>query len=384
MASWRSTLWRKLSQLVNPPWYQPAFFVVESLHLARAYYVAAELGIADLLKERRLTIAELAAATSSNEQSLLRMLRTLAAFGVFAQDRAGRFRMTRRARVLLGDSPGSIRDWLILMGRTELWQGFACTLEGVRSGTPPFELAHGTPFYTYIDEHPEFAATFFAALENWTAGHCLQVARALDFGRYRTVVDVGGGMGLLLEKILARFPEVRGTLFDRAEAIRAAEPRFRAAGLGDRCQFVAGSFFETIPAGHDAYILKHVINDWDDAGAREILCNVHRSMSEGATVLIIGAIVDPRNNRDRVVKLLDLENGALLKGRFRTEEELTALLTSSGFELVQVHPTGLSDLQIVEARPATGTVKPAIAGQEAAREPADAAVDRIPVLSTGP
>ncbi len=267
MASVRSILWSKLVALVNLPRYQPAFYVVESLHLTRTYYVAAELGIADLLNERRQTVAELAAATSTDPQSLFRILRTLAAFGVFAQDRQDRFRLTRRARVLLTGAPGSIRSWLILIGRTELWQAFACTLEGVRTGIAPFQLAHGTSFWNYVDEHPEFAATFFAALGDWTDAHCSQIVDSFDFGRFGSVIDVGGGMGRLLEKILVRFPGVNGVLFDRAEAVRIAEQRFQAAGLGEHCRFVGGSFFDSIPEGQDAYVLKHVITDWDDAGA---------------------------------------------------------------------------------------------------------------------
>ncbi len=128
-------------------------------------------------------------------------------------------------------------------------------------------------------------------------------------------------------------------------------PRGWLKGLGEHCRFIGGSFFDAIPEGQDAYVLKHVITDWDDAGARGLLQNVHRSMGPGATLLVIGAVVDPRNGKHRLVKLLDQENAALLPGRFRTQAELESLLASSDFELLKVHPTAFLDLQIVEARP---------------------------------
>ena len=218
--SWlSSTFWRDPTALVNPPLYQSPFYAIESLHVARAYTVVAELGIADLLGDGPRTIDQLAADSQANPQSLLRILRLLASFGVFAEDRQGRFCLTGRARMLRSDVPGSLRAWLILMGRKEMWQAYACTLEGVRSGTPPFELAHGMPFWNYVDEQGEFASTFFAALHDWTDAHNRQIVEAFDFSRFRSIIDVGGGMGVLLERILLRYPDVRGTLLDRADAI---------------------------------------------------------------------------------------------------------------------------------------------------------------------
>ena len=346
------TFWRYLTALVNPPLYQSPFYAIESLHVARAYSVAAELGIADLLRDGPRSIEQLAADSQANPQSLLRILRLLASFGVFAEDRQGRFCLTGRARVLRSDVPGSLRAWLILMGRKEMWQAYACTLEGVRSGKPPFELAHGMPFWDYLAAHPELAQTFFTALADWTDGHCSQVVEAFDFGRFRNIIDVGGGMGLLLEKILTRYPGVSGTLFDRAETVHSAQKRFQRLGLGERCRFVGGSFFDSIPVGHDAYVFKHVIQDWHDEGARDVLCNVRRSMAPDATLLVIGPVVDPRNGKQRLVKLLDQENAVLLPGRFRTRDELQSLLASAGFDLLGLHPTSFSDLQIAEARPA--------------------------------
>ncbi len=358
---------RALIRLWNPPWFQPECFLVESLHLIRAYYVAAELGIADLLEEQPRDISQLAQATGAHERSLFRMLRTLAAFGVFSQDPGGKFRMTRRARVLLSEAapgdraapmlsagPASLRSWFILMGRAELWNGFAHTLESVKTGISPFQLAHGTSFYEYMGAHPELNETFVRALSGWNEWVCGEIINAYNFGRFKTVMDVGGGAGSLLQRILTAHPQVRGILLDQPETVRMAKPRFQAAGLMERCQFVGGNFRESIPTGADACVIKHVLRDWDDDGACAILRNCHRAMEPSATLLLIEAVVDPRNGRDRMVKLVDLEMHGIPGGGLRTHAELTALLERSGFRLVRVHGTAIPDSLIVEAQPVSG------------------------------
>ncbi len=254
MASFGGTLRRWLIHWVNPPRYQSPFFVIESVHLFRAYYVAAELGIADLLVDQPKSIDALATATGSDARALFRMLRTLAGFGIFKQDRQGRFALTRRARQLRSDVPGSLRAWLIFMGRSELWQGFARTLDGVKSGRPPFELAHGAGFYEYLGAHPELAEVFARALENWSAWHASEIVKAYDFGKFEMIVDVGGGMGRLLERIVLTYPRVQGILFDQPDMIRFATPKFAAANLR-----------RALPAGGGEFQRRH-------PGRRRCLC----------------------------------------------------------------------------------------------------------------
>ena len=350
MKFFRSWLRSWLVRLVNPPRYQSPFFVVESLHLTRAYSVVAELGIADLLAQRPYGIEELALAAGADARSLFRILRTLSAFGVFAQDRRGRFQMTRRARPLLSDGPQSLRSWLILMGRRELWHGFAHTLDGVKSGIPPFELAHGASFYDYLRAHPDLGEVFARALTNWTAWHASEVVKAYDFGHFHSLVDVGGGTGSFLECVLRNNPRLHGILFDQPETIRMAHPRFAAAGLLDRVQLIGGDFSEGIPAGADAYVLKHVLYDWENPSAARILQHCHRAMSADSTLLVIEGIVDPRNGVNRITKLLDLEMGALLRGGHRSRIETQTLLETAGFRLSTVHETAVADLQILEAK----------------------------------
>jgi C-methyltransferase len=356
-----SSLKRRWMNLWNPPGFQPIFFAMESLHLTRAYYVAAELGIADLLQERPRDVAELAEATGTDPKSLFRILRALAAFGVFAQDRQGRFRLTRRARVLLGDAPGSLRSWVRMFGRPEIWQGYAQTLEAVKTGLPSFQLAHGANFYDYLADHSETREAFFGGLGCWTERQSAEIVKAYDFGRFRTIMDLGGGPGSLLSHILLAHPKVRGILFDRPEILRLAEVRFAAAGLGDRCQPVAGNFMDVLPRGADACIIKNTLCDWTDENAARLLRNCHSAMEPGGTLLLFDAVVDPRNGRDRIVKLLDLEISSLLPGGMRTAAELTALVEGCGFSQIKLHPTAAVDIQVIEAVKTTETVPSVLA-----------------------
>lgn len=372
MKSFFARLRGALGRLVNPPWHSHPFFLVESLHLARAYYVAAELGVADLVEQQPRDADELAAATGSDSRALYRMLRTLAGFGVFAEDRCGRFHLTRRARVLLSDRPGSLRSWLIFMGRRELWQSFACTLEAVKTGLPAFELAHGQGFYEYLAGDPAFARTFVGALGDWSDWHAREIVKAFDFSPYRAVIDVGGGTGRLLRVIMAAHPRIRGVLFDQPDTIRLAEAEFQSPDLQLRCDLIGGCFHESVPAGADAFVLKHVIYDWPDQAARQILHNCHRAMGPDAKLLIMEGLVDPRNGSGRVSKLLDLEMGALLRGGHRTADEMRDLLASCGFRIAKIHTTGVLDLCIVEAckaappaeRPASQEALPPLVREE--------------------
>ncbi|HTU23888.1 MAG TPA: methyltransferase [Pirellulales bacterium] len=355
---------RRLMALWNPPGFQGVFFAIESLHLARAYYVAAELGIADLLAERELSIDELAAATGSDARALDRILRALAAFGVFAQDRVGRYRLTRRAQVLRSDVPGSLRAWVRMMARPEMWQAYARSLDAVKSGTPAFQLAHGQHFYDYLGRHADTREAFFAGLGCWTEWQSSQLVKAFDFGRYGTIMDVGGGGGSLLSHILAAHENLRGILFDRPETLSLAEARFAAAGLTGRCRTIGGNFLEAIPRGADACIIKNTLCDWNDEGAARLLRNCHAALPPGGTLLWIDAVVDPRSGRDRIVKMLDLEISALLPGGMRTQDELVALAEHCGFGRINIHPTAVVDMQIIEAVKAAETVPAVVAEPE--------------------
>lgn len=350
MASLISSAARFFFRLWNPPRFQGVGFLIASRNLLRAYCVAAELGIADLVHQRPRTLAELAEATQTDPTALHRILRALAAFGVFREDRHGRFHMTRRAGELLSDEPGSLRWWLVCVGRPEMCLGFCHSVESVRTGVPLFELAHKQGFYDYLATHPELRATFSKAMSTWTDWQRRELVRAFDFGRFHTVLDVGGGTGSLLEHILASHPRLRGILVDQPVPAGLATARFAEAGLSDRCDVVCGSFFDELPDGADLCILKHVVCDWHDNKVRTILRNCQRALPPGGTLLLLEAVIDPRNGTDRTVKLFDLEMQAFSGGGARTEAELKSLLEDSGFRFVRVRASAVPDCQIVEAR----------------------------------
>jgi hypothetical protein len=329
----------------------PVFWTLQSVYLARAYYVAAELQIADRLQRSPMTCAQLAAATGCHERSLYRVLRALAAFGVFSENEHGRFEMTARAGALLSDVHGSVRDWTILTGKRPTWEAFGQALEVVRSGRNGFALAHGefSGLWQYCDHDPDFGDTFIRAQSSWTEWQRDAILRAYDFSRFRKVVDVGGGRGSFLAGILSQNPDTRGVLLDQPQAVERAKILIGDAGLESRCEVITGSFLESIPAGGDAYVLKHVLRDWDDDHVRTILGNCHRAMRTDATLLVIDAVVDPRNSQDRIVKLLDLEQMFWLNGSLRTLDEWDSLLNATGFRRVRTCRTEIVDAVILDA-----------------------------------
>lgn len=351
MSFWQRLFpWFAKRPVVEPP-PLPIFWTLQAVYLARAYYVAAELKIADLLREGPQTAAQLAGTTGTHEHSLYRVLRALAGFGVFAENEAGQFEMTDAAAPLLSDTFGSVRDWTILTGSLPTWQAFGQALEVVRTGKNGFELAHGQQgsLWEYCDHDPDFGATFIKAQSHWTQWQCDAILRACDFKRFRKVVDVGGGRGALIAGILAQSPSTNGVLLDQPQAIEHARDLIAEAGLDDRCELVAGSFFDAVPPGGDAYVIKHVLRDWDDERVRTILRNCHAVMPADAKLLLIDAVIDPANSTDRIAKLLDLEQMFWLSGALRTLAQWQSLLAEAGFRLERTCRTAIVDAVIVEA-----------------------------------
>lgn len=336
----------------NPPRHQGAFLTFETIHLARAYYVAAALGVADLLHEHPRSCADLADLVEADSRELNRVLRALAAFGVFRLDAHGLYHHTSRADVLLSDSPASLRSWFLLLGSPAMWQTFSKSLDAVKTGTHAFRLAHGRDFYAHLEEDDSLRQAFLSAMNGWTQWQAKALVSEFSFASYGKVADIGGGLGALLREILLQNPSARGLLFDRAETLQQARAMFEAQGLSERCEFVAGDFLQQIPAGADAYVVKHVLRDWDDQHVVAILRNCRAAMRPDASLLVIDAVLDPRNGRDRLAKLVDLEIGTLQAGRFRTRDELQELLTEAGFDMQRIYPTTVLDSSIVVARPA--------------------------------
>jgi SAM-dependent methyltransferase len=315
---------------------------VFNLWISRMIYVAAKLGIADLLHEGPRSSEDLAAAVGANADALHRVLRALAWAGVFEALPEKRFALNPLAASLRTGVPGSMRA-LVLLFCGDLYAGaWADLLSSVTSGKTAVEHRTGAPLYPYLTTHPEDARLFDEAMTSLTAVENAAVVARYDFSAFRTVVDVGGGHGSLLAAILAQSPEMRGVLFDQPHIIEASKARAPQGPLGGRAELVAGNFFEAVPSGADAYALRHIVCNWDDAAATRILRTCHRAMKPGGRVLVIESVV----SRSEVAELLDVHLLTVVGGRMRTEQEHRALLESAGFAMTRVVPTDVG-LQLV-------------------------------------
>jgi hypothetical protein len=300
-------------------------------------YVAAKLGIADLLEDGPHGIDTLAQATQTHAPSLYRLMRALAGLGVFEEDEDGAYATTTLGRCLVSGSPGALRARAILNGE-DWYRGWGGLLHSVRTGETAFDHIAGMPFFEHLAANPETASTFNEAMSSATEGAARAVADAYDFSRCRTIVDLGGGTGAFLAEILKATPGARGVLFDRPHIVAAAGSTLATADVADRCDVVGGDFFAEVPAGGDAYILSWIIHDWDDERCVALLRNCRRAMGDGARLLVLEQVIPP-GNEPSLSKLYDLHMLALSGGRERREDEYRALLAASDFDLVRVIPT---------------------------------------------
>lgn len=304
--------------------------------LSQALYVAARLGLADLVSASPRTADDLAAATGMHAPSLYRLLRGLASVGVFAADDQQRFGLTPLAECLR-DVPGSQRALAIMNGE-EHYRAWGELLSSVQTGQPAFEKLYGEGVFDYLSRHPEKARIFDGAMVGVHGRETAAMLDAYDFSSLGVLADVGGGNGSLLTATLQRHPTLRGLLYDLPGVADRARGNLEAAGLADRCQVIGGSFFDSIPGGADAYLMRHIIHDWDDDRVAQILGNVHRAMRDDAKLLLVESVIPP-GNAPSFGKLLDLTMLVIPGGRERTEQEYRDLFAATGFQLTRVVPT---------------------------------------------
>jgi predicted O-methyltransferase YrrM len=312
-------------------------------------YVAATLGIADLLADGPQPIDALAAATGTQASALSRVLRALASRGVFTQDAEQRVALTPLAALLHTNVPGSLRAMVMFSGSPWLGQAWSHLLEGVQTGQTAFDLAHGMSFFAYLAQHPHAAAVFNQYMAEAPLHRHAVIAAAADFSGMRRVVDVGGGHGASLTAILRANPALRGVLFDQPQVVAGARDPLLAAGVADRCDIVAGDFLTAVPAGGDVYLLSAILHNWDDDRALQILQNCRRAMAEHGKLLVAERIV-PEGNGPSQAKLVDIHMLVQLGGQQRTEAEFRTLFTRAGFHLTRV-VLAPSDLGVIEGVP---------------------------------
>jgi ubiquinone/menaquinone biosynthesis C-methylase UbiE len=315
--------------------------------VSQALYVAAKLGMADLLKDGPRTADDMASATKSHPRALYRLLRGLASVGVFAEDDQHRFSLTPLAECLRSDIPGSQHSLAIMTGE-EHYHAFGQLLYSVQTGKIAFDKLFGMPVFDFLQQHPEQAKSFDEAMVGVHGRETAAMLDAYDFSGIKVLADIGGGNGSVLTAILKQYPEMRGILFDLPGVSERAKVAIQAAGLAERCQVVSGSFFESVPSGVDAYLMRHIIHDWDAKKATRILKNIHRAMSKEGRLLVVESVI-PLGNAPSFAKLLDLTMLAIPGGEERTEEQYRKLYESAGFQLNRIVATK-TEISVIEGR----------------------------------
>ena len=316
--------------------------------VSQALYVAAKLGVADLLADGPRPVEALAAATQTDTLSLRRVLRALASVGVFTEARPGTFALTPLAALLQTRTPDSMRA-LAIMYAEEQYRAWGDLLHSVQTGATAFERQFGTSYFAYLAQHPEADRVFNEAMTGWTTQLVGAVVDAYDFSPFQTIVDVGGGYGTLLVAMLRSNPAARGILFDQPHVIAAAGEQMVVAGVAERCTTVGGDFFVEVPAGGDAYVLAQILHDWNDERSVAILQQCRRVMPAHGKLLVIELVLPPGED-PFFGKWLDLHMLVLVGARERTAAEYGALFHAAGFELARVVPTPAGP-SVVEAVP---------------------------------
>jgi hypothetical protein len=324
------------------------------MRASRALYAAAELGIADILAAGPMTSEEIGAKAGADGPTVRRLMRALVAHGVFEEPKSGCFRLNAAGELLRRDVPGSQRAAVLFVAgkmRWELWSDF---LECVRTGQAAVERAFGKTIFERNAENPEESALFNEAMASHSAALSAPLMAAYDFGSFRRLADIGGGTGRLVADILAAHPDMRGILFDLPNVVAGAPALLRASGVEARCEVVGGSFFDGVPTGADAYLLRAILHDWDDQRSITLLKSVRKAAAEDAVLLIVERVLPEKAQAGNAVDsyLLDLEMLVNTPGgRERSESEFREILNAADFGPLRLIPTTTAT-SLLEARPA--------------------------------
>lgn len=321
----------------------------DGLITARLIYVIAKLGIPDLLAHGPRASADLAQATDTDADTLHRVLRYLCHRGVCVKTDDDRFGLTKEAEVLRTDVPGSLRYWSIMWG--ESWyEAFGDILYTVRTGKPAFDKQHGMPFFDFVKQDPTAAQLWDRSMSQNTLRAATEIARAYDFSVFPKIADIAGGVGSLLTAILQVHPTVQGVLFEMPTVLASARAFLDQHGVLARCELVAGSFFESVVPGCDAYIMKAILHDWNDEDCIRILRSIRAAIPAHGKLLNVKRLI--RDETDAATIDATIADMLLLTGfggRERTEAELHALFLRGGFSIIAKHPVGA--FHILEAIP---------------------------------
>lgn len=313
-------------------------------------YAAAKLGLADHLAGGPRSAEELAGPTGTHAPTLHRLMRTLAGLGILTEQDGQRFALTTLGNALETGAPGSARSTLLAFCGPAIWHSWEEIIHSLQTGQTGFEKAWGMPLFDYLAQHPEEASHFSEAMVGFHGSEPPTVAKAYDFSAFGTIVDVGGATGNMLAAILSAHDGPRGVLFDRPHVVKDAPALLEARGVADRVTIEPGNFFEQVPGGGDAYVLSHIIHDWNEQQCLTILGHCRNAMKPDGRLLIVETVL-PTGDTPHQGKMQDMVMLVIPGGQERTEAEYESLLQQAGFRLTRVVPTE-SVVSIVEAVPA--------------------------------
>jgi hypothetical protein len=318
--------------------------------VTQAIYVAAELRFAEALVDGPLHPADLAQKVGAHEEAVARVLRLLATQGIFEGQEDGTYALTPMADALRADHPMSMRDIAVLMGHPIHWEDWGNFLETVRTGEPGLPKLRGMGAFEYLEQNPEYGAVFINGMGSMSNTETFPVAAAYDFTQFGTVVDFCGGQGGLLAGILQSAPDAKGILADPRVAGNGAVEFLASQGVAERVTTHDGGLFDPVVTGGDAYVLKHIVHDWPEDKALEILRNVRAAIPEHGKLLLV-EMVPTEDNEPHSAKLVDLWLMLLVGGKERTKAQYADLLSRAGFKLERVVETAAA-VSVIEAVPA--------------------------------
>jgi hypothetical protein len=318
--------------------------------ISQSIYAAATLKLADqIAASGERTAADLATASGANEDAVFRLLRALASIGIFRETQPRTFALTPMAELLQSNHPARLRAAVIMLGETQ-YGPWGDVMHSMKTGLPAFEHVFGKPIFEYLSDNPHLGPIFDDAMVGIHGGETQPMIAAANFSAFNTIIDIGGGNASVLIEVLRAAPSTRGIVFDLPPVVERTRHILQQAGLADRCSTAAGSFFEaaSIPkAGpNDAYILRHIIHDWDDERSIQILQNCRRAAEPGAKILVVESVI-PEDNEPHPGKWLDLIMLVAPAGRERTAAEYDRLFAAAGIRLSRIIPTQ-SPVSIVE------------------------------------
>ena len=315
--------------------------LIRGYYVSQAIHVAATLGVADRLRDGPCGAPALAAALAVDAPALYRLLRALAAAGVFSEDDQHRFSLTEMGACLCSDAPESLRDQAANIGRPADWEVWAHLLYSVQTGQPAFPQLHeGQSIWEWRAAHPEENTFFNRAQHANTRLRTHALLTVYDFGQFPTVADLGGGTGAFLTALLAHYPGMRGLLFDQPHVVAEAAPALARAGVAARCAVMGGSFFDAVPPGYAAYILQAVLNSFDETTRLAILRQVRAICTADTRLLVLEDVIGPPNE-DLDTKLLDVAMLLRTGGAQYPREAWAALFAAGGFRLASITPSPL-------------------------------------------